>query len=175
MKQLRFILLLAILFPLLYTSSCKFQWPYSIDGGRNFNDTVTVSVMTFTTSAPLTKATFPQSFSETMRDAIQRQTKLQTVARNGDLNFEGTVTGYSVAPVSIQGGGTNQASLNRLTVTISVKYTDVTDPKLDFESSFTRFADFPSSQNLTAVEDQLLKEISDQLVQDIMNRSINAW
>jgi hypothetical protein len=131
--------------------------------------------MTFTTSAPLTKATFPQSFSETMRDAIQRQTRLITVAKNGDLNFEGTVTGYSVAPVSIQGGGTNQASLNRLTVTVSVKYTDLVEENLSFESTFTRFADFPSSQNLSAVEDQLLKEISDQLVQDIMNRSINAW
>ncbi len=173
MKHLRIIFLLAILFPLLYTSSCTVS--YKFTGGRKFDDSVTVSVMTFTSSAPLTKATFPQSFSETMRDAIQRQTRLQTVAKNGDLNFEGTVIGYSVAPVSIQGGGTNQASLNRLTVTVSVKYTDLTKPTLDFESSFTRFADFPSSQNLTAVEDQLLKEISDQLVQDIMNRSINVW
>lgn len=172
MKQLRIILLLALIFPLLYGSGCVH---YKLNGGRNFNDTVTVSVITFTNSAPLAKATFPQSFSETLRDAIQRQSRLQPVAKNGDLNFEGTVTGYNVTPVSIQGGGTNQASLNRLTVTVSVKYTDAIEENLNFESTFTRFADFPSSQNLTAVEDQLLKEISDQLVQDIMNRSINAW
>ena len=173
MKHLRIVFLLAILFPLLYGSGCKVK--YSPSGGRNFHDSVTVSVMTFTNSAPLAKATFPQSFSETMRDVIQRQTRLQSVAKNGDLNFEGTVVGYTVTPVSIQGGGTNQASLNRLTVTVSVKYTDAIEENLSFESSFTRFADFPSSQNLSAVEDQLLKEISDQLVQDIMNRSINAW
>ncbi|MDQ3111834.1 MAG: LPS assembly lipoprotein LptE [Bacteroidota bacterium] len=172
MKHLRILFLLAIAFPLLYGGGCKI---YSLSGGRPFADTVTVSVLTFTNSAPLAKATFPQSFSETLRDAIQRQTRLIMVPRNGDLNYEGTVVGYSVAPVSIQGGGTNQASLNRLTVTVSVKYTDAVDPKIDFESSFTRFADFPSSQNLSAVEDQLLKEISDQLVQDIMNRSVNAW
>ncbi|CAN5876768.1 hypothetical protein BH11BAC7_BH11BAC7_32160 [soil metagenome] len=173
MKQLRIILLLAILFPALFTSSCKMK--YGFTGGRKFDDSVTVSVLTFTNSAPLAKATFPQSFSETMRDAIQRQTRLQSVAKNGDLNYEGTVIAYAVTPVSIQGGGTNQASLNRLTVGVSVKYTDLIDPKLDFESTFTRFADFPSSQNLSSVEDALLKEISDQLVQDIMNRSINAW
>ena len=173
MRQLRIVFLLGLLLPLFYCGGCRVQ--YKLSGGRDFHDSVTVSVMTFTNSAPLAKATFPQSFSETMRDAIQRQTRLQTVAKNGDLNFEGTVVGYSVAPVSIQGGGTNQASLNRLTVSISVKYTDLTNPALDFESTFTRFADFPSSQNLTAVEDKLLKEISDQLVQDIMNLSINAW
>jgi hypothetical protein len=173
MKALRNIFFLAIVFPFLYSSSCKVS--YDLSGGRDFKDTVTVSVLTFTNSAPLAKATFPQTFSEAIRDAIQRQTRLIMVPRNGDLNFEGTIVGYNVTPVSIQGGGTNQASLNRLTVTVSVKYTDLVDPKLDFESSFTRYADFPSSQNLSAVEDQLLKEISDQLVQDIMNRSINAW
>jgi hypothetical protein len=173
MKALRIFFFLAIIFPLLYSSSCKVS--YTLDGGRKFKDTVTVSVLTFTNSAPLAKATFPQAFSETLRDAIQRQTRLIMIPRNGDLNFEGTIVGYAVSPVSIQGGGTNQASLNRLTVTVSVKYTDAVDEKISFENSFTRYADFPSSQNLSAVEDQLLKEISDQLVQDILNRSINAW
>jgi hypothetical protein len=173
MKQFRIVFLLAILFPLLYSSGCKVK--YNFSGGRKFDDSVTVSVMTFTNSAPLAKATFPQSFSETMRDAIQRQTRIQMVPKNGDLNFEGTIVGYTVTPVSIQGGGTNQASLNRLSVTVSVKYTDLVEEQYSFESSFTRYADFPSSQNLSAVEDQLLKDISDQLVQDIMNRSINAW
>jgi hypothetical protein len=65
--------------------------------------------------------------------------------------------------------------LNRLTVTVNVKYTDGVDDKYSFESNFTRYSDFPSTQNLSAVEDALLKDISDQLVQDIMNRSINAW
>ncbi|CAN5235962.1 hypothetical protein BH09BAC5_BH09BAC5_03260 [soil metagenome] len=173
MKFLRTVIVLVILFPLLFTNSCKVK--YGFTGGRKFDDSVTVSVMTFTNSAPLAKATFPQSFSEAIRDAIQRQTRLKTIPRNGDLNFEGSITGYSVVPVSIQGGGTNEASLNRLTVTVSVKYTDAIEEQYSFESSFSRYADFPSSQNLSAVEDQLLKDISDQLVQDIMNRSINAW
>ena|ERR1041385_8577645 len=173
MKRLRTILFLAFVFPLLYSSSCKVSYDFS--GGRKFDDSVTVSVMTFTNSAPLAKATFPQTFSEAMRDAIQRQTRLKTVPKNGDLNFEGSITGYVVTPVSIQGGGTNQASLNRLTVTVSVKYTDAVEDRYNFETTFSRYADFPASQNLSAVEDQLLKDISDQLVQDIMNRSINAW
>jgi hypothetical protein len=91
------------------------------------------------------------------------------------LNFEGSVTGYTVTPIAVQGGGNNTTALNRLTVTVNVIYTDNVNEKYSFESTFTRYADFPSSQNLSAVEDQLLKDISDQLVQDILNRSINAW
>ncbi len=173
MKFLNYLFFLALLLPLVFSSSCKVK--YNFSGGRKFDDSVTVSVMTFTNTAPLTKATFPQSFSESMRDAIQRQTRLKTISKNGDLNFEGTIVGYTVVPVSINGGGTNQASLNRLTVTVSVKYTDAVEEQYSFESSFSRYSDFSSSQNLNSVEDQLLKDISDQLVQDIMNRSINAW
>jgi hypothetical protein len=77
--------------------------------------------------------------------------------------------------VAISGGGTDQAALNRLTISINIKYTDKIEEQYNFESSFSRFADFPSSQSLPAVEDQLIKEITDQIVQDIMNRSINAW
>lgn len=173
MKFLKFSIAPALLLLLLQSTSCKVKYDFS--GGRTFNDSVTVSVLTFTNNAPLAKATFPQTISEAMRDAIQRQTRLKMVPRNGDLNYEGTITGYSVTPVSAQGGGNNQTALNRLTVTVTVKYTDNVDDKYSFESPFTRYADFQSSQNLSAVEDQLLKDITDQLVQDIMNRSINAW
>jgi hypothetical protein len=173
MRFLKLFLAPSLLLLLLQSSSCKVKYDFS--GGRKFDDSVTVSILMFTNSATLTKATFPQTISEAMRDAIQRQTRLISIANKGDLNYEGTITGYAVAPVAIQGGGNNEATVNRLSVTVNVKYTDSVDEKYNFESLFTRFSDFQSSQNLSAVEDQLLKEIADQLVQDIMNKSINAW
>ncbi len=173
MKILKFFIASALLLLLLQGNSCKVKYDFS--GGRTFNDSVTVSVMTFTNSAPLTKTTFPQTFSEAMRDAIQHSTRLKMVPKNGDLNYEGSITAYTVTPVAVQGGGNNTTALNRLTITVNVKYTDDVDDKYSFESPFVRYADFQSSQNLSAVEDQLLKDISDQLVQDIMSRSINAW
>lgn len=174
MKLLLRILVLAFLAGLLFTSnSCGI---YSFTGGRKFSDTVTVSVATFTNTSSLAKPTAPQTISEALRDGIQRQTRLLFVPTNADLEFSGVITAYSVTPVALQGGGpTDQASLNRLTITVNVTYVDKVEERYSFETSFSRFADFPSSQTLTAVEDQLIKEITDQLVQDILNRSINAW
>lgn len=171
MARLVIVSLIALL--LLQSNSCRVK--YDFTGGRKFDDSVTVSVMTFTNNAPLAKATLPQTISESLRDVLQRQTRLKLVPSGGDLNYEGQITGYNVTPVAITAGGTDQAALNRLTMTINVKYTDKVDEKFSFESSFSRFADFPSSRNLSEVEDQLIKEITDQLVQDIMNKSINAW
>jgi hypothetical protein len=175
MRLLRLGLFAMLALIVLKSSHCKF--PYSMAGGRPElnSDTITVSVLTFVNSAPLAKATLPQTFSEALRDGIQRQTRLKMVPKNGDLNYEGTITNYTVTPVAIQGGGDNNAALNRLTITVNVKYTDGVDDKYSFDASFTRYADYASSRNLSEVEDQLITEITEQLVQDIINRSVNAW
>jgi hypothetical protein len=130
--------------------------------------------MPFVNSAPLAKATITQTFADALRDELQK-TKLRFVPEGGDLNYEGTITGYAITPIAVQAGGDNNAASNRLTITVNVKYTDAIDEKLDFDSPFSRYADYPSTQNLSAVEDELIKEITDQIVQDVLNRSINAW
>ena len=173
MKLLRLTLFAAMAIVLLQSSHCKVA--YNFQGGRTFNDSVTVSVLTFVNNAPLAKATLPQTLTETLKDAIQRQTRLTLVPKNGDLNFEGQITGYAITPVAVQAGGGNGSAMNRLTITVKVNYTDNVDDKFSFESSFTRYADYSTSVNLSAVEDDLIKDISEQLTQDILNKSVNAW
>ncbi|TND09190.1 MAG: hypothetical protein FD123_1593 [Bacteroidetes bacterium] len=142
--------------------------------GSSYGDSTQVSVSMFTNNAPLAKATLAQTVTEGLRDGLQRQTKMELVPRNGDIVFEGSITGYAITPVSIQGGN-DIAALNRLTITVSVKFTDTKTEKNSFDAVFTRFADYKSSQNLQSVEDDLIKEITEQLVQDILNRAINNW
>ena len=62
------------------------------------------------------------------------QTNLDLVTKNGDLHFEGSITGYKVTSVAIQGNET--AALNRLTITVKVKFTNTKDSSLDFETNF---------------------------------------
>lgn len=140
----------------------------------SYPDNTTINVMTFTNNAPLAKATFPQTFTESLRDGIQSQTRVKLTNGESDLVLEGSITNYGVSPIAIQGGN-DQAALNRLSVTINVKFTDLKDEKKNFEQAFTRFADYSSSKNLQSVEDDLLKDISNQIVQDIINRAINVW
>jgi hypothetical protein len=172
MKTLKFFLFISVMALMLQSQKCPVK--YNLSGGRQFADSVTVSVMPFVNSAPLAKATITQTFADALRDALQKTT-LKMVPKDGDLNYEGTITGYNITPVSIQAGGDNNASYNRLTITVNVKYTDAVDEKLNFDAPFSRYADYPSTQNLSSVEDQLIKDITDQIVQDVLNRSINAW
>lgn len=114
-----------------------------------------------------------QTFTEKLKDKFLSQTSLAVVDRNADLTFEGTISGYSVAPIAIQ---TNEvAAQNRLTISVNVKFTNLKDEKQNFEVFFSRYSDYPSNQNLTAVEEQLIADIFTQIVDDIFNKAVINW
>ena len=85
----------------------------------------------------------------------------------------GEVVGYDVQPVNIQSDET--AALNRLTITVNVRYVNTLDTEKNSEGTFTRFADYDSSSDLSSVEETLVREISDQLSQDIFDRTLGSW
>lgn len=146
---------------------------YSFSGASIPPEAKTVSVQYFPNNASLAPPTLSQSFTEALRDKLSSQTRLGLVNKGGDLAFEGSVTGFATMPIAIQ--STDQAALNRLTVTVNVRYTCSFDEKKNFEQSFSRFADYPSTQNLATVQDQLITDINKDLVQDIFNRALNDW
>jgi hypothetical protein len=158
--------LIVLLFP-----GCKMHYGFS--GATIPPEAKTVSVQYFQNQASLAPPTLSQTFTEALRDRLSSQTRLGLVNKGGDLNFDGSITGYSTNPIAIQ--STDLAALNRLTITVTVKYTCTFDEKKNFEQSFSRFADYTSSQSLTTVEQELIQTINDQLTLDIFNRALNDW
>jgi hypothetical protein len=108
-----------------------------------------------------------------LRDMVSSQTNLALITSGGDLQFEGTIADYNIAPVAIQSN--DIAGSNRLTITVSVKYTNRFDAGKSFEQNFTRFADFSSTKNITDLEPDLVQDIYKQLTEDIFNRAFNNW
>ena len=162
--------LVACVAALLLLTQCRVN--YSFTGG-DVGQAKTFSVAAFQARAPLATPQIAQTFSETLRDLLQAQTPLNMVAANGDVQYDGEITGYDVQPVSIQASET--AALNRLTMTVSVRYVNNTDKTRSSETSVSRFVDYDSGQDLSAVEEQLVQEISRQLAQDIFDRTLGNW
>ncbi len=151
--------------------SCKVS--VSLTGADVDENIKTATIEIFENQAALTNPNFPRIVTEGLREKFIRQTKLKLVTEGGDVNFRGAITGYSTAPVAISGAET--ASLTRLTISVSVEYSNKLDESKNFNQTFSRFADFNSTQNLNQVEDALMTEISEQLVQDIFNRAFLNW
>jgi hypothetical protein len=152
-------------------TSCKIK--YSLDGASIPIEAKTISVTFFANNTTLGSPSISQKFTEKLRDMVSTQTRLALMKQNGDLQFEGAITDYNISPVAIQ--STDQAALNRLTITVNVKYTNKFDATKNFEQAFTRFADYKTSSSLSTEEDKLLIEINRQLTEDIFNKAFNNW
>lgn len=158
-------------FALAFITSCK---PHvSLSGATIPIEAKTVSVGFFTNNSSLGAPSLSQRFSEKLRDVVSQQTNLALIKQSGDLQFEGYIADYNVSPIAIQ--STDQASKNRLTITVSVKYSNKFDATKNFEQTFARFADFNSNENISAKEPELVQEIFRQLGEDIFNRAFNNW
>jgi hypothetical protein len=154
-----------------FTNSCRVS--YSFTGASISPNVKTVSIAYLPNTAGLVVPTLSRTFADALRDYFTSQTNLNLVDRSGDLNLEGAITQYAVIPVAIQGNET--AAMNRLTITVSINFTNKTDPKQKWEQTFSRYRDYSSSYNLSSVQDGLIKEITDDLVQDIFNKAVVNW
>ena len=101
------------------------------------------------------------------------QTNLDMVSSGGDLSFEGDITDYKTQPLTVSGN--EQAATNRFSITVRVKYTNSYDTDLSYEQSFTRYQDYSSMLDLSAVEASLSEEIVKMLVEDIFNKAFVNW
>ncbi|MEI6434474.1 MAG: LptE family protein [Bacteroidota bacterium] len=156
---------------LLVMPACRVS--YSFTGASISSNVRTVTILYLPNNAGLVVPTLSRTITDALKDYFTSQTNLVLVDRNGDLLLDGAITQYSVVPVAIQGNET--AAMNRLTVVVNVKFTNKTDPKQNWESSFSRYQDYSSSYNLSSVQDGLIREITDQLVQDIFNKAVVNW
>jgi len=147
---------------------------YSLSGGKIPENMKTYSVSFFENISPFVSATLGQTFTEGLKEQVRTQSRLSQVDQDGDAIFEGVITNYSVTPAAVE-AGTDMAALNRLTITVKVKYTNRKDEtgESDFEESFTQFKEFRGE--VTTQEMTLNQEIVKMLTEDVFNRAFNNW
>ncbi len=162
---------LIIISALALFSSCTMK--YSFTGASISPETKTVSVQYFNNIAPIVYPTLSQTLTETLKDKFVSQTSLVVMQRDADMNFEGQITGYTVTPTAIQGD--QYASQNRLTITVSVKFTNKNNPELNYNKSFSAYEDFAATEQLVQVESEKTKLIVEKLVDDIFNAAVANW
>jgi hypothetical protein len=145
---------------------------YSFTGG-DIGDAKTLSVRDFPNYADIVNPNLTQELTESIRQNFLNQTRLKLVALDGDLDFEGSITGYTIVPMAAQAG--EVSAQNKLTVSINVIFTNKLDPEKSFEQRFSRFRDFNADVPFIQVEETLVREIVQELAEDILNKSIVNW
>ena len=156
---------------MIVAQSCKIN--YSLSGASIPVDAKTVSVDYFPNQAPLVQPSLSQKLTDDLKDKFVSQTSLELINGTGDLHFEGEIVDYNTKPIDIQSNET--AASNRLTIKIHVIFTNSKDPNFDFDTTFERYEDYSSSQELNQVEEGLIETIVEQIIDDIFNKAVVNW
>lgn len=142
--------------------------------GSSVPDNVRIaSVQYFENRAPYINPALSQNFTEALKDRITSESRLIVRPGVGDVDFSGEIVGYDTRPMAIQANALSQET--RLTVSIKVRYQNFKNPRQNWESTFSAYQDFPSEQNITAIEDELVKQIIDELTENIFNKAFADW
>jgi hypothetical protein len=173
MKRIRG-LLLVFGAMIITCQSCSYKLSLS---GASTVGMKTIRVDFFENNAPLVVNTLSNQFTEALKDRIRSTTSLSIVrAEEADAVISGSITDYSIAPVSINATANNVAPIagqSRVTITVNVKYVNNVNKTLSFEESFTKYQNY--SGDINSQEQTLITAINKQLTEDIFNRAFAQW
>lgn len=166
------VIAMTAIFTLISLSGCIPSYKFN-GSAINYDIYKTIDISDFPIRAALVYPPLQQTFENKLLDAVTRQTRLQEVDGPADLSMSGEITGYSLSPQAV--GENAYSTETRLTITVRVKYTDSKNPANDIDQSFSAYRQFSSSLMLTDVQDDLCREISDELVDLIFNATLGNW
>ena len=158
---------------------CLLCWLQGCKGGYSFTgtsiapDVQTVSIDYINNMAMIVYPPLSNLLTESLKDKFTRTTRLSLVSYDGDLHFEGEITGYDVTSMGVTAN--EVASINRLNVTVKIRFTNNKDEKQSYDKSFSSYADFDSSKPLDSVQAELVDEIVKKLIEDIFNNAVANW
>ena len=156
----------------LLVAACSISYKFN-GASIDYTKVKTITIQDFPNQAPLVYPQLSQLFTEGLKDIYVRQTRLEMVNNNGDLELEGEITGYDLSNTAVKEDA--YASLTKLTVTVRVRYSNRVNPDEDFEQSFSAYREFDANTMLEQVQEELCTEIIEELVDQIYNATVANW
>ncbi len=164
--------LLSLIAVLLLMPGCAISYKFN-GASIDYSTTHSISIADFPNMAALVYPPLSNDLSEGIRDLFARQTRLEILRKNGDLELEGEITGYDIAQMAI--AADSYASETKLTITVRVRFTNNKKPEESFEKTYTAFQTFDANKLLTDVQDELCATMITEIAENIYNDTVAKW
>jgi len=112
--------------------------------------------------------------TESLRDKVRDEARLQIVEESPDIEMKGTLVDFRVTAEGASPGNETTAfsKLNRLTIVLAIEYKNLRDPEDEgWKQNFSNFVDFEATQTLASVQDEAIEEITEQINEKIFNKA----
>ena len=157
----------------LAAGGCGVSIKYSLSGASIPPDAKTFSVAYFPNNATMVSPILSSTLTDALVDIFSRRTRLSQAEEGGDFAFEGEIVNYTSVTASVSSD--DYALLNRLTITVKVRFTNAVDEKASWSRTFSAYEDYDSTLLLTEAEGTLFPGFVDKLVTDIFQAAASNW
>ena len=160
-------LLLAVL-----VSACSIS--YSFNGASiDYTTTKTIQIDNFPIRSAYVWAPMRSIFQNRITEIYANQTKLKQVKKNGDLQLAGEIVAFDQFNKGISSSG--YSSQVQLKMTVNVRFVNNKKHTDDFERQFTATAEYDASQQLNAVQEELVTQMVKDITDQIFNATVANW
>jgi outer membrane lipopolysaccharide assembly protein LptE/RlpB len=112
-------------------------------------------------------------FNTALKDQYADHTKLVQVKRNGDLKLDGEITRYEQRNKSVSSEG--YSAQTELTMTVNVRFTNNKNHEKDFERQFSSSTTYETTQSLNSVQEELVTQMTKDIIDQIFNATVADW
>jgi hypothetical protein len=152
----------------IFINSC-----YSFKGISIPPELSTFYIENFDNNAANAPVEIDVQFSEAMRTKIRNESRLKLKDVDPDITFEGEIIRYDITTEAPQEG--NTVALNKLEIAVQVRYINNRNEKDKYSRQFSFFRTFPGDQDLQSIQENLNKDIINQLTEKIFNETFTSW
>ncbi len=166
------LLCLLCLLSVLCVSSCRISYKFN-GASIDYNKTKTIQIDNFPIRSAYVWAPMQSIFQNRITEVYLNQTKLKQVKKNGDLQLAGEIVAFDQFNKGISSDG--YSSQVQLKMTVNVRFVNNKKHTDDFERQFTATSEYDASQQLNAVQEELVTQMVKDLADQIFNATVANW
>lgn len=154
---------------MLVACSVKYQFTGT---SINYDIIKTIQIDNIPNRAPYGWAPMEAMFNNKLQDLYANQTRLKLVKRNGDMHIAGEIVSYDQYNKGVSADGLSSQVQLKMTVNIRFQNSKTNE---NWEKQFTATSQYDASQQLSAVQEQLVTEMVRDLSEQIFNATVANW
>lgn len=155
----------------LLLAACSVSYKFT-GTSINYDVIKTIQIDNVPNRAPYGWAPMEAMFNNKLQDLYANQTRLRLVKRGGDLHIAGEITGYDQYNKSISADG--YSSQVQLKMTVNIRFNN-SKTNQSWERQFSATAQYESTMQLSAVQEELVTEMIKDLADQIFNATVADW
>lgn len=155
----------------LALAACSVSYKFT-SSSINYDVIKSIQIDKIANRAPYGWAPMESMFNTRLQDKFANETRLKLVKRGGDMHISGEITGYDQYNKAISADG--YSSQVQLKMTVNIRFTNA-KMNQNWERQFSATTQYNSTQQLSAVQEQLVTEMIQDIVDQIFNATVADW